>query len=37
MVSCFGSGIEFTKFIYQRNKRVIYEKLKMYFEEKGEA
>ena len=34
MVICFGSGMEFTKFLYQRNKRDIYEKLKVYFESK---
>ena len=38
MVTCFGLGIEFAKFLFQRNKRENYEKLKAYFESKeGEA
>lgn len=37
MLMCFGAGIEFAKFIYQKNKRVIYEKLKEYFESAKEA
>ena len=33
MLTCFGAGVEFTKYLYQKNKRDIYEKLKVYFEE----
>lgn len=34
MLTCFGAGIEFAKFLYQKNKKQIYENLKMYFESK---
>lgn len=37
MAICFGSGIEFAKYPYQKNKRDIYEKLKVYFESAKEA
>jgi hypothetical protein len=38
MATCFVAGIEFARFLFQRNKQENYEKLKAYFESKeGEA